>query len=75
MRVLIATVVLVAALVPAMVAGAAVYDTTVVSVSGDQRGGSSSGPGVAISEDGTRIAFESSANNLNSGDDDAVVNI
>ena len=59
-----------------MVAGAAVNDTTVVSTTGTQEPTNGpSGPGVSVSGDGTRVAFESSADNLSTIDNNAVVNI
>ena len=73
---LIAALVLAAMLVPALVAGAAVDDTTLVSLSGTQaQANGASGPGVAVSASGKRVAFESSANNLSSIDNDTLVNI
>jgi len=76
MRLTIATLVLCAALVPAMVAGAAVHDTGVVSLSGTQeQGDAASGPGVSVSEDGMRVAFESAADNLSSSDNNSVTNV
>jgi Tol biopolymer transport system component len=75
-RLTVASLVLAAVLVPAVVAGAAVHDNTVVSVTATQAmGGGDSGPGIAMSESGTRIAFESTANNLSAADDDTVVNV
>ncbi len=71
-----AALVLVAMLVPALVAGAAVDDTTLVTLSGTQeRANGASGPGISISASGNRIAFESSADNLSEFDDNTVVNI
>ena len=73
---LVAALVLAAMLVPAFVAGAAVDDTTLVSLTGTQeRANGHSGPGIAVSASGNRIAFESSADNLSDIDDNAVVNI
>jgi Tol biopolymer transport system component len=75
-RLTVATLVLVAVLVPAMVAGAAVDDTVLVSLSGTQEhANGDSGPGIAVSASGGRIAFESSADNLSNADNNAVVNI
>jgi Tol biopolymer transport system component len=73
---LVAALVLVAMLVPALVAGAAVDETTLVSLSGTQeRANGPSGPGISVSADGNRIAFESSADNLSGFDDNTLVNI
>jgi Ca2+-binding RTX toxin-like protein len=72
----IAALVLAVLLVPALVAGAAIHDVTVVSVT--TAGGApdgASGPGVAMSGSGHVIAFESQADNLSAEDDDAVSNI
>lgn len=62
-------------LVPA-VAGAAVDDTSVISLTtaGDPAD-AASGPGVVVSADGRYVVFESTADNLSAEDDDSFVNI
>jgi Tol biopolymer transport system component len=63
-------------LIPALIAGAAVDDTTAVSVATDGAlANGPSGPGVAVSPSGRYVVFESSADNLSASDDDSVVNI
>lgn len=63
-------------LVPAIVAGAAVDDTSVVSLTSDGApADGSSGPGMVVSADGRYVVFESAADNLSDADDDSVVNI
>jgi Tol biopolymer transport system component len=63
-------------LVPAIVAGAAVDDTSMVSLTSDGvTADGPSGPGVVASADGRYVVFESSADNLSGADDDAFVNI
>jgi Tol biopolymer transport system component len=63
-------------LVPAVVAGAAVDETSMVSrtTAGDPADGPS-GPGVVASADGRYVVFESTADNLSDADNDAFVNI
>jgi Tol biopolymer transport system component len=72
----VAVIVLIALLVPALVASAAVDDNTVVSLT-DAEGSSdgASGPGVAMSASGRYVAFESQADNLSDTDNNGVVNI
>ncbi len=72
----VAVIVLMAMLVPALVAGAAVDDNVVVSLT-DTEGSSNgaSGPGVAMSASGRYVAFESRAANLSDIDNNGVVNI
>ena len=72
----VAVIVLVAMLVPALVASAAVDDNVVVSLT-DTEGSSNgaSGPGVSMSASGRYVAFESRAANLSDTDNNGVVNI
>jgi Tol biopolymer transport system component len=72
----LAALVLALTLLPAIVARAAVDDTTFVSVTTDaELADANSGPGVAVNPSGRYVAFESQADNLSADDDDSVVNI
>jgi Tol biopolymer transport system component len=72
----VAALVLVLTLVPALVAGAAVDDTSVVSLATDGTPADGpSGPGVVVSPSGRHVVFESTADNLSDADDDSVVNL
>ena len=72
----VAALVLLLTLVPALVAGAAVDDTSVVSVATDGTPADGpSGPGVVVSPSGRHVVFESTADNLSDADDDSVVNL
>jgi Tol biopolymer transport system component len=63
-------------LIPAFVAGAAVDDTSFVSVTNDSMlANGPSGPGVVVSQDGRYVVFESTADNLSGADNDSVVNL
>jgi Tol biopolymer transport system component len=72
----VAALVLALTLIPALVAGAAVHDMTVMSVATDGTpADASSGPGVVVSPSGRYVVFESTADNLSDADNDSVVNI
>jgi Tol biopolymer transport system component len=72
----VAALVLTLTLTPALVAGAAVDDTSIVSVATDGTPADGpSGPGVVVSPTGRYVVFESTADNLSNGDDDSVVNL
>ena len=72
----VAALILVLTLVPALVAGAAVDDTSVVSMATDGTPADGpSGPGVVVSTNGRYVVFESTADNLSDADDDSVVNL
>ena len=72
----VAALILVLTLVPALVAGAAVDDTSVVSMATDGTPADGpSGPGVVVSPNGRYVVFESTADNLSDADDDSVVNL
>lgn len=72
----VAALVLGLTLLTAVVAGAAVNDNTLVSAtSAGEPADGPSGPGVAVSEDGRYVVFESTADNLSAADDDSVANI
>ncbi len=72
----VAALILALTLVPALVAGAAVDDTSIVSKATDGTpANGASGPGVVVSPDGRYVVFESTADNLSDADDDSVVNL
>jgi Tol biopolymer transport system component len=72
----VAALILVLTLVPALVAGAAVDDTSIVSMATDGTpADGASGPGVVVSPNGRYVVFESTADNLSDADDDSVVNL
>jgi Tol biopolymer transport system component len=63
-------------LIPALVAGAAVNENTLVGPSsGSALAAGGSAPGVVVSPNGRYVVFESTSDTLSSDDDDTVVNI
>lgn len=71
-----ASLVLAVMLIPALVARAAVDDTSVISVGTDGAPSSGpSGPGVVVSPSGRFVVFESEADDLSTEDNDSVVNL
>ena len=75
-RLAVAAFVLGSLLVTATIAGAAVYDTTPISVTdAEVWADAGSGPGVSVAAGGARVAFESQADNLSTVDDDGVSNV